>query len=78
MNKIVRQHYPASKLPPELRQGLAPDASVTVVVQEEVRKPASIEELRQQLLDYRKSLTRKVTLEEAVERVRELRDEWDD
>lgn len=78
MNKIVRQHYPASKLPPELRQGLAPDASVTVVVQEEVRKPASIEELRQQLLDYRKSLTHKVTLEEAVERVRELRDEWDD
>lgn len=78
MNKIVREHYPASKLPPELREGLAPDASVTVTVQEEARKPVSVEELHQQLLDYRKNLSRKVTIEEAVARVRELRDEWDD
>ena len=24
MNKIIRQHYPAEKSPPELREGLAP------------------------------------------------------
>lgn len=78
MNRIVREHYPASKLPPDLRQGLAADASVTVTIQEETPPQLSAEELRQQLRAYRKGLSRHSTLDEAVARVRELRDEWDD
>lgn len=77
MNRIVREHYPASKLPPDLRQGLGADASVTVTIQEEAPRRLSPEELRQQLQTYRQGLSRHSTLDEAVARVRELRDEWD-
>jgi hypothetical protein len=78
MNRIVREHYPASKLPAELREGLAPGASVTVTVEEEARKAQSPDDMRRQLLAVRQSLKRKATVEEAAARVRELRDEWDD
>jgi len=78
MNRIVREHYPASKLPPDLRQGLDAGASVTVTIQEEAPRRPSAEELRRQLQAYRKGLPRHSTLDEAVARVRELRDEWDD
>ncbi|PIO97872.1 hypothetical protein [Pleomorphomonas carboxyditropha] len=30
MNKIVRSHYPVGKLPADLREGLPPDATVSV------------------------------------------------
>jgi predicted nucleic acid-binding protein len=41
MNRIVRQHYPAARLPDDLRAGIHPDAAVTVtVVQEEAREAA--------------------------------------
>lgn len=76
MNKIVREHYPASKLPAELREGIAPGASVRVVIEEE-RKPLNRSEMLASLLEARKHAPG-VTLEEAVARVRELRDEWDD
>ncbi len=33
MNRIVKEHYPASKLPEDLREGLAPGAEVTVTVE---------------------------------------------
>lgn len=78
MNKIVLEHYPASKLPEDLREGIAPEASVKVTVEEEARKPPSAQELRRQWLEVRKNLKHEVSLEEAVARVRELRDEWDD
>jgi hypothetical protein len=78
MNKVVREHYPASKLPDDLRRGISPDASVKVTIEEEVSRPASGETLAQQLLNVRKGLTRQVTIEEAAARIRELRDEWDD
>ena len=35
MNKIVRHNYPVSNLPDDLREAFAPDAAVTVVVEEE-------------------------------------------
>jgi hypothetical protein len=38
MNKTVREHFPASKLPDELRGDVDPSATVTVTVEEE--KPA--------------------------------------
>jgi hypothetical protein len=97
MNRIIREHYPAANLPEDLREGLAQDATVRVVVEVEEstqsrldiiqvmkdaaspdRKPITGEELmemrRRILSDGRPS----VSLEEAVARIRELRDEWDD
>jgi hypothetical protein len=35
MNKIVREHYPASKLPDELREGIDPNATVKIPVETE-------------------------------------------
>lgn len=76
MNKIVREHYPVSKLPEDLREGIPPGASVRVVVEEE-RKPLSRDEMLASLQAARKH-AKGVTVEEAVTRIRELRDEWDD
>ncbi len=78
MNKIVLEHYPASKLPDELRRGLAMEASVRITVEEERPPPVFGDEFKRQLMEVRKNLKHHVTLEEAVARVRELRDEWDD
>ena len=35
MNKIVREHYPAAKLPEDLRPSSDPNARVTITIQEE-------------------------------------------
>lgn len=32
MNRIIKEHYPVSKLPEELREGLDPSEMVTVTV----------------------------------------------
>ena len=79
MNKIVRDHYPASKLPPELRQGIPDTAQVQVTVVEEAQ-PKTQEELLAMLDAYRAKLKPEefTTEAEAVSRVRALRDEWDD
>lgn len=77
MNKIVIEHYPASKLPDDMRQGFAKDASVTVIIEEEQRKPLG----RSELLDMMRNAQANApgtTLEEAVRRIRTLRDEWED
>ena len=92
MNKIVREHYPVANLPEDLREGFDVGARVTVVVEVESApvegsallelalnaKPATWDELMQMreklLSDGRPS----VSVEEAVARIRELRDEWDD
>jgi 3,4-dihydroxy-2-butanone 4-phosphate synthase len=91
MNKIVREHYPVANLPEDLREGLEEGATVTVVLEVDTQsfdreklvdiaiaaKPATWEELmemrRKLLADGRPS----VSAEEAVARIRELRDEWD-
>jgi hypothetical protein len=72
MNKIVR-NYPASKLPADLREGVDPNAMVTVTVEltDEVppRKPMTLDEifaLRQP--PYRST-------DEIVAEIRLLRDE---
>jgi hypothetical protein len=78
MNKVVKEHYPASQLPEELRGSILPSASVKVTIEEEPgRRPMTPDELQKSLRDARAKATG-VTLEEAVARIRELRDEWDD
>jgi hypothetical protein len=73
MNKIVREHYPVSSLPSDLREGLAADAHVTVVVSEERDAPSA--------LSFRKVFDglRDVRVEtgDPVARVRAIREGWD-
>jgi hypothetical protein len=78
MNKIVHEHLSASKLPEKLRQGIDASATVTVIVEEEAdTKRPSRHHLRELLHEARKD-ARGVTTEEAVARIRALRDEWYD
>ncbi|ANP87894.1 hypothetical protein [Rhizobium leguminosarum] len=96
MNKIVFEHYPASKLPEELRKGLEKDAMVRVVIEEEAkgegrdpfpgfrilpkieRKPMTTGETLAAIRRIKAEDRPSVTAEEAVARIRRLRDEWDD
>lgn len=76
MNKITREHYPASKLPEDLREGVDPFSSVTVTITVEtdaLPKPPRLS--LAELLD----LARRSppTADDPVARIRELRDEWE-
>lgn len=86
MNKIVREHYPVEKLPEDLRQGLTASRTVTITVEEE----DDLESFDAKIADILKNpqpMTlreiralvgpRNVTPEEAVARIRTLRDEWE-
>lgn len=42
MNKIVNEHYPATKLPVELRERIDPAGHVTVTVVEEEKPPEHV------------------------------------
>lgn len=88
MNRIVREHYPVEKLPEDLRDGRRPGARVTVIVQDEAASDEADSQRIQQLLQNPRPMslaearalvgTRTTTPEEAVLRIRALRDEWDD
>ena len=74
MNKIIRERFPASKLPAELRQGLDPAAIVTVTIEEEdpVTDRLSLDEI----FAARRPPFR--TAEEIDSSVRAERDQWSD
>lgn len=77
MNRIVKHHYPASRLPEELRKGLPAGSHVTVTVDEEVAgSPMTRAELLR-LVETSRDQHEGITLEEAVERTRSVREEWD-
>jgi hypothetical protein len=82
MNKIIREHYPVENLPADLREGLTEGSTVRVVVEIESQAPSpakeSFDEFMKQVEAYRSQDDRRVTTAEAVARIRELRDEWDD
>jgi hypothetical protein len=74
MNRIVLQHFPASKLPDEMRGNVDPSSTVTVTIEEEMRpeKVMSLEEI----FAARRPPFR--TAEEIDAQLRRDRDEWDD
>jgi hypothetical protein len=74
MNKIVREHYPASKLPKDLRPSDDPDARVRVTIEAEDR-PESVMTLEE--IFSQGDFARR-TKEEIDADIRRLRDEWDD
>ena len=96
MNKIVREHYPASKLPEELRQGFGPDATVKIVIEEEGEvdgrhvlrladgdrissdRSETVDELLEKIRAHKEKYGSTTSGDEAVQRIRALRDEWDD
>jgi hypothetical protein len=79
MNKIVREHYPASRLPADLRDaiGAAEQVTITIVTEEEgTRQDNGSNE--QSWFERHKHIQRDnyKTSEEVNDYVRSLRDEW--
>ena len=74
MNRIVRDHYPASKLPDDLREGIDPGAEVVVTV-EEIERPDFALTI-DQIIARRRPPFR--TADEIVAAIREGRDEPDE
>ena len=75
MNRIIREHYPASKLPEDLRAGVDPSATVTVTIVEEQKRREKVMTL-DEIFALRRPPFR--TAEEIDEDLRRQRDEWDD
>lgn len=75
MNRIVREHYPAAKLPEDLREGFAADADVRVVIEVQPRtgtkKPFDLQEL----FDRARPSFRNA--DEVADHIRAMREEWD-
>ena len=75
MNKVIRKHYPASKLPAELRGDIPDSELVEVHIVREAQKKKALKEL----LELAESLPKSnLTPQDAVRQIRKLRDEWDD
>jgi hypothetical protein len=75
MNRIIRENYPASKLPEDLRDGMDPSSTFTVtIVQEEKRSEEvmSLEEMFS-LKGFRRRSATEIDAD-----LRGQRDEWDD
>ena len=75
MNRIIREHYPASKLPEDLRAGVDPSATVTVTIVEEEKPPEKVMSL-EEIWALRAPPFR--TAQEIDDDLRRDRDEWDD
>lgn len=75
MNKIVKEHYPASKLPVELREGIDPQGHVTVTVVEEEKPPERVMTLEEIMAARRPPYLTAKEIDEAIDELREDRDE---
>ena len=75
MNRITREHYPASRLPEDLRAGVDPSSTVTVTIVEEEKRPEKVMTL-EEIFALRRPPFR--TAEEIDDDLRKQRDAWDD
>ena len=75
MNRIIRENYPASKLPDDLRDGMDPSSTVTVTIVQNETKPERVMSLEEifSLKGFRRR-----SAAEIDEDLRRQRDEWDD
>ena len=79
MNTIVRHDYPAANLPDDLREGLSADAKVRIVIEDVTdRVPMTGAEFLASIREFKAARTEPFDADEAVARIRALRDEWDD
>jgi hypothetical protein len=76
MNKFTREHYPAAKLPKELRGTIDPASQVTVTVVEEKASPEKVMTLEQIFASA--APYRRLSAAEIDARIRAERDAWDD
>jgi len=74
MNRIIREHYPASKLPEDLRAGVDPSSTVTVTIVEEEKRSEKVMTI-EEIFALRRPPFR--TAEEIDEDLRRQRDEWE-
>jgi hypothetical protein len=75
MNKFVRENYPASRLPDDLRIGVDPEATVTVTVTLDDKRPERVPSL-EEIWAMRRPPFR--TKEDIDADIRRQRDEWND
>ena len=77
MTRIVRRNYPLDRLPTDLRPDGAADGTVTVVV--ETDRDGALP-LSKDFVKELESMRARAehTADDAVERIRRLRDEWPD
>ena len=75
MNKIIRENYPASKLPDDLREGVDPNSTVTVTVTVDELRPEHVMSLEEIFAMRRPPYRSK---EEIAADIRRQRDERDD
>lgn len=75
MNRFVREHYPAAKLPEDLRGGVDPSSTVTVTIVEEEKVPAPALSL-EDIWALRQPPFR--TAQEIDDELRRDRDQWND
>jgi hypothetical protein len=75
MNKIVKEAYPATKLPEDLREGLDPSDEVRVTIEVVTKAPKPKMSL-DEIFALRQGPYRSV--EEIDEELRRERDAWDD
>ena len=76
MNTIVREHFPAANLPPELRAGIDPGAAVTVTIIVENQTDLEPVLTLEQMFSMRHRSFHSIA--EVNAHVRAMRDEWND
>ncbi|MGJ0425905.1 MULTISPECIES: hypothetical protein [unclassified Methylocystis] len=72
MNRIVREHYPAAKLPEELRDGIDSNATVTITV--EIEPPPEQILSLEEMFALRRDVF--MSIRDVDEHVSAMRDEW--
>lgn len=78
MNRIVREHYPIERLPPDLREGLDPAAHVRISIEVEKAPRRALRDLLQDINDAHARGDLPLAADDPVERIRKLRNEWND
>lgn len=76
MNRIIREHYPASKLPDDLKAEIGAGKKVTITIEVEEDAPKPQDDWFARYGRLRRSTFK--SLEEVNDHVRALRDEWSD
>jgi hypothetical protein len=75
---IVRERYPVSNLPDDIREELGPVKSVRLIIEPNDEPQRSLSEILEEARRLRaEGKIKPITTEEAVARIRALRDEWD-
>lgn len=78
MKTIVLEHYPVGKLPEDIQAVLDDSETVRLVIERDPRPALNGEAQYQRLLSDMATWTLDTGGRDSVERVRSVRDEWDD